>query len=165
MSKANISFQISGLPSAPFEHYFSMDDEALKRQGAMMVIADDDTAPCRVSLAHAAIGEALLLVSYQHQPAKSPYRATGPIYVRKNATEAKLAPNQVPAQIRSRLLSVRAYVAATTENDDCIIDAEVVDGSEVESIIHTFFANEAVAYIHLHFARRGCYAARVDRAA
>ena len=153
-----MNFKITGLPSAPFQPYFSMDEATLKSHGAMRVYADDDTAPCRVSLAHAALGEELLLISYQHQSAQSPYRAAGPIYVRKQATEAKLAPNEVPEQIRCRLLSVRAY-----DHNDLIVEAEVTDGAVVETLIEQFFANDAVAYLHLHFARRGCYAARVDR--
>lgn len=154
-----MNFKISGLPLAPFQPYFSMDEATLKSHQAMRVFAEDDTAPCRVSLAHAALGEELLLVSYQHQSAPSPYRATGPIYVRKQAVEAQLASNAVPEQIRSRLLSGRAY-----DRNDLIVEAEVVDGAVVETLIEQFFANDAVAYIHLHFARRGCYAARVDRA-
>lgn len=154
-----MNFKISGLPLAPFLPYFGMDEATLKSHQAMRVFAEDDTAPCRVSLAHAALGEELLLVSYQHQSAPSPYRAAGPIYVRRQAVEALLATNAVPAQIRSRLLSVRAY-----DRSDLIVEAEVADGAVVENIMAQFFANDAVAYIHLHFARRGCYAARVDRA-
>lgn len=153
-----MNFQIKGLPFAPFQPYFDMDAEALKNHGVMMCIADDDTAPCRVSLAHAALGEQLLLVSYQHQPAHSPYRATGPIYVRKTATEANLAINEVPEQIRCRMLSVRGY-----DTDDLIVEAEVTDGATIEKMIEQFFVNKDVTYIHLHYARRGCYAARVDR--
>lgn len=155
-----MNFKITGLPSAPFQPYFSMDEATLKSHGAMRLFADDDTAPCRVSLVHAALGEEPLLVSFQHQSAQSPYRATGPIYVRKQAVEAQLASNAVPEQISSRLLSVRAY-----DRDDLIIEAEVTDGAVIETLIEQFFANDAVAYIHLHFARRGCYAARVDRIA
>ncbi len=160
MKKINLqNFQIQGLPFAAFQPYFEMTAEQLENHGAMMVVADDDTAPCRVSLAHAAVGEELLLVSYQHQPAHSPYRATGPIYVRKIAVEASLAPNAIPEQIRCRLLSVRGY-----DIDDLIVEAEVAEGAVIETIIERFFDNAQVTYIHLHFARRGCYAARVDRA-
>lgn len=154
-----MNFQITGLPLAPFQLYFSMDADELARHGAMRLIADDDTSPCRVSLAHAALGEELLLVSYEHQSAQSPYRAAGPVYVRKSAIEAKLAANEVPEQIRSRLLSVRGY-----DRGDLIVEAEVAEGAVIEATIEQFFRSDSVAYIHLHFARRGCYAARVDRA-
>jgi transcriptional regulator len=45
-----------------------------------------------------------------------------------------------------------------------IVDAEVVDGGEIEAQIERFFARHDVAYLHVHYARRGCYACRVDRA-
>ncbi|WP_308422604.1 hypothetical protein [Luteimonas terricola] len=34
---------------------------------------------------------------YLHQPASSPYRASGPIYVRRRQTRRILAPGLVPA--------------------------------------------------------------------
>jgi Protein of unknown function (DUF1203) len=30
--------------------------------------------------------------------------------------------------------------------------------------IERLFGNSAAAYIHAHYAKRGCYAARIDRA-
>jgi hypothetical protein len=39
----------------------------------------------------------------------------------------------------------------------------VIEGRLLEELIGRFFANDAVTYLHLHFARPGCYAARVDR--
>ncbi|MEQ1516688.1 MAG: DUF1203 domain-containing protein, partial [Usitatibacteraceae bacterium] len=64
----------------------------------------------------------------------------------------------IPEPVRARLLSVRAY-----DTDDLIVVADVVDGKEIESLIEKFFAQEDVAYLHIHYARRGCYACRVDR--
>jgi hypothetical protein len=39
-----------------------------------------------------------------------------------------------------------------------------VDGADVEASIRRLFAAPAAAYIHAHYAKRGCYAARIDRA-
>jgi hypothetical protein len=33
----------------------------------------------------------------------------------------------------------------------------------MESIIERFFANPHIAYIQAHYAKRGCYAVRIDR--
>jgi len=44
------------------------------------------------------------------------------------------------------------------------VEAEVTEGALVEATIEQFFRSDSVMYIHIHFARRGCYAARVDRA-
>ena len=37
-------------------------------------------------------------------------------------------------------------------------------GAQAEALIARFFENPNVAYIHAHYARRGCFAARIDRA-
>ena len=65
----------------------------------------------------------------------------------------------MPEPVRVRLLSVRAY-----DRDDMIVEAEVVEGKEIEALIERYFQRIDVAYLHLHYARRGCYACRVDRA-
>jgi len=41
----------------------------------------------------------------------------------------------------------------------------VIEGRDVAGLIARFFDNPQVDYIHLHFARRGCYAAKVTRIA
>jgi len=154
------NFHITGLPPQPFHELFALSDDALAEMGAQRVYADDSTpgAPCRVSLAHAEPGEELILLSWQHQGAHSPYRAAGPIFVRKVAATAFDAINLIPEPVRVRLLSVRAYDA-----QDLIVEAEVIDGSEIESLIARFFERADVAYLHIHYARRGCFACRVDR--
>ncbi len=156
-----MAFQIRGLSPQPFQPLFALDDAVLASRGIERVIAGDDPTgfPCRVSLAHALPGDELLLLAYEHQPASSPYRASGPIFVRRNVEAPALAVAEVPAPVRVRLLSVRAYDAR-----DCIVDAEVVDGSVIEPLIARFFADSDVAYLHIHYARRGCFACRVDRA-
>ena len=45
-----------------------------------------------------------------------------------------------------------------------MLEADVVDGSELSPMIEKMFAIDGVDYLHAHFARRGCYAARIDRA-
>ena len=78
--------------------------------------------------------------------------------MREGATETFDAVDQVPEVLRTRLLSLRAYTA-----DGMMVDADVVAGAEVESVIECLFANAAVVYIHVHNAKQGCYACRVDR--
>lgn len=155
-----MTFRISALPLAPFRPFFALGDEALLAQGARRCVADEKPGfPCRVSLEDATPGERLILLNFEHQPARSPYRASGPIFVRETAREAAPGIGQVPELLRLRLLSVRAY-----DDDDLIAEAEVVEGRDLEPLVARFFDDEAVAYLHVHFARRGCYAARVDRA-
>ena len=44
-----------------------------------------------------------------------------------------------------------------------MVDADVVDGQVLAGLIERFFGNPDVAYLHAHYAKRGCYAARIDR--
>lgn len=128
--------------------------------GAKRYVADRNPGfPCRVSLQDAAPGERLLLIPFTHQSADSPYRASGPIFIREAARQASLSVSDVPEQLRVRLLSVRAYDA-----DALMVDADVVDGRELESVVERLFDDPRVQYLHVHFARPGCYACRIDRA-
>jgi hypothetical protein len=44
-----------------------------------------------------------------------------------------------------------------------MVDADVVEGTGLAPLIERFFTNPAVRYAHAHFARRGCYAALIER--
>lgn len=155
-----MSFQVTGLPLEPFSSLFALSDEELARQGAMRVTADERPGfPCRVSLQDAAVGEKLMLLNYEHLPVATPYRSRHAIYVRESATEARLAVGEVPQQLRTRLLSVRAFDSA-----GMMKAAEVAPGTAIENVIEQLLADPAVAFLHVHNAKWGCYAARVDRA-
>ncbi len=155
-----IDFQITALPVEPFQPLFQMTDAELAERGAKRCIADASPGyPCRVSLEDAAPGETLILLPFAHQATDSPYRASGPIFVRVGARQARLGVNEVPEAVRRRLLSVRAYDAC-----EFMVDAEVTEGAALEEVIEQFFADNQVAFLHLHNARPGCYACRVDRA-
>ena len=58
-----------------------------------------------------------------------------------------------------RILSLRAF-----DSSGLMVDADLADGRELEVAIERLFANPAATYIHAHYAKRGCYAARIDRA-
>jgi len=152
-------FQISALPHRDFEELFALPDEVLSAKGVKRYVANTKPGfPCRVSLEDADPGERVVLVPFCHQPASSPYRASGPIFVREGSVTAVVPPDTVPPLLRSRLLSIRAYDA-----NDLMVEADVVDGREIESCLKRTFEHASVAYAHIHFARPGCYACRVDR--
>ena len=153
-------FQISALPYAPFADLFDLDDAALKARGALRATATHKPGfPCRVSLTDAEPGEEIILVNYEHQDADSPYRSRHAVWVRRNAEEARPAVGETPAQLRTRILSLRAFDA-----DGMIVTADLVEGAALESMIDAMLADPADAYIHAHFAKPGCYAALIDRA-
>jgi hypothetical protein len=154
-----MSFRISGLDGAVFSHLFGLSDEDLARQGAVRYIADAKPGfPDRIELRDAEIGESLLLVNHVHQPADTPYRASHAVFVLEGAREPFDRVDVVPPTFRSRVLSLRAY-----DDRHMMIDAELCAGQDVEAAIARLFQDRRIAYLHAHYAKRGCYAARIDR--
>jgi hypothetical protein len=155
-----MSFLISALPKSQFEHLFELPSAALASYRAVRVVADKKPGfPCRVSLADAEIGEEVILVNHEHQPADSPYRASHAVFVRQAANEAQPNVDETPRMLRSRVLSLRGF-----DEKGMMLMTDVVDGKALEEAIGEIFQNASVAYIHIHFAGAGCYAARADRA-
>ncbi len=143
----------------PFAPLFRLSDAELALRGIVRSYADESSGyPCRVSLREAAKGAELLLLNYDHQVANSPYRASGPIFVKRDAEPATLALNEVPESVLRRLTSVRAYDAA-----HMIVDADVCDGNAIAALLQHYFGKSEVAYIHVHYAKRGCFGCRVTR--
>ena len=154
-----MTFRFTGLPLAEFQPLFALTDEELAARNMRRVTADQKPGyPCRVSLEDAAPGERLVLLSYEHQAAATPYRAAGPIFVREAAVKSYDG-TDVPPVLRPRRLSLRAY-----DGTDSIIASEVVMGEEVEAALERLFAKPACAYVHAHNAGYGCFACRIDRA-
>src|ERR1700690_3484419 len=154
------SFQLVGLPYEPFSSLFTLSEAALAERNVQRTVATTKPGyPCRVSLVDAEIGEELLLLPFEHQPANSAYKASGPIFVRRAAVPASIEPGVIPDYVRLRLMSVRAYDAA-----HLMTDAAVCAGSDTASVIERMFSSDEVAYIHLHNANRGCYSCAVIRA-
>ena len=153
----NTSFQLIALPSERFASLFSQSDAELQSMGARRMVVDKKPGfPCRVSLVDAEVGETVLLVPFAHHEGSSPYRASGPIFVRSGARTVSPEVDEIPAMFRHRLLSIRGYDAA-----DMMVGAEVVQGSELEYAIRRLLAQKGVSYLHIHNARPGCYNCRV----
>ncbi len=154
-----MEFMVSALPEDNFARLFALDDAQLQARGAKWYVANRQPGfPCRVSLQDAVPGERVLLVPFTHQPANSPYRASGPVFVRERARQASLAVNEVPELLRLRLLSVRGYDA-----DGLMVEADIIEGRQLEALIERLFNDPRVTYLHVHFAKPGCYACRIDR--
>lgn len=154
-----MGFQISALSVDEFSYLFDQDDEVLSKNGVQRVVADSNFGfPCRVSLQDADVGESLLLMNYEHQPARTPFRASHAIFVRERASQARPAANEIPELLRKRLLSVRAF-----DRSGMMVDADVVDGQQLQTLIERLFAIDSADYLHIHNAGPGCYAASVRR--
>jgi hypothetical protein len=155
-----MSFRISGLDPTLFSALVAMGDAELARHRARRDTATEYPGyPCRVTLDDAQPGEEVLLLNFEHLPVDSPYRSSHAIYVRVNATERCEFVDQVPPALARRLLSVRAFDAA-----DNMVSGEVLEGRDLAPYLESRLSNGEVAYLHAHYARRGCFAARIDRA-
>jgi len=155
-----MNFHVQALPVEPFSPLFALSDDELRSRDIRRVVADASGGfPCRVSLQDAAEGEHLLLLPYEHHSVDTPYRASGPIYVREDATQALPAADEIPQLLRRRMLSLRGY-----DSKGMMRSAEVVPGVELEAAIARLFTIDRIAYLHAHYALPGCYACRVERA-
>lgn len=155
-----MNYQLRGLEPAQFERFFGLDDAELAKRGMRRMRVDAPVGyPCRVTLEDAPVGEEVLLLPYTHQETDSPYRASGPIFVRRGIAGARRITGALPPYLTTRLLSVRAY-----DNADMMVTAEVVEGAEADPLFRTLLTRPDVSYLHVHFAKRGCFGVRVERA-
>jgi hypothetical protein len=156
-----MSFQVHALPAALFKPLFALSDRELAGMRAARKVADRKPGvPCRVSLVDAEVGETVILLNFEHQPADSPFRSAHAIFVREGAEQAFPAVGEVPELLQSRLISIHAFDAK-----HCMINSDVVAGSLLAEAIPALLDDPAVTYLHLHSAKPGCYLARVTRSA
>jgi Protein of unknown function (DUF1203) len=157
----SIPFRFVALDYGQFVPLFALTDTELEAVGATRtIIREERSAPCRVSLVDAQVGETALLLPFTHHDVSSPYRASGPIFVRSGARTARPEPGEIPLMLMHRLLSIRAY-----DKSAMMIDADVAPGEQLDKTIQRLLEDSAVEYLHVHNARPGCYNCRVVRAA
>jgi Protein of unknown function (DUF1203) len=157
-----MNFRITGLSPAPFRHLYGLSDADLTRHGAKRYVAHECPGfPDRIELRDAKVGETLILLNHEHQPAASPYRSSHAIFVLEGATQTFDRVNDVPGVMRvpGRLLSFRGFDA-----EHMMVEADVIACADVEATIAHFFANAKIEYIHVHNAKQGCYSGRINRA-
>lgn len=155
-----MNYRITGLDFSQFSHLAGLADDELQQYRATRVIADSSPGyPDRIELRDAKLNESLILVNYTHQPAESPFRSSHAVYVLEHAGDRFDRINQVPEVLHNRTISLRAF-----DGRGMIVEAALAEGKDVEPAIESLFENPAAEYLHLHYAKLGCYACRVDRA-
>jgi hypothetical protein len=150
-------FRIRGLAAEHFAHLFALSDAELAAHGAVRKIADGPR-PCRISLTDATPGDELILTNFEHHAVASPYRMRFAIFVRQGE-QTYDAVDSVPDQLRRRTLAVRGF-----DDQGMMTGWELIEGIWLEEAIERQFAEASAAYLHIHFAAPGCYAAKVERA-
>lgn len=130
--------------------------------GARTIVVDEANAyPCRRCLRDAEPGERVVLLSYDpfDADAATSYRQPGPIFV--HADPCAYQPSRaLPEQLTRRLLSVRSFDAG-----HAMLGGAVVQGAALEETAVRLLEDDAVSYLHVHNARPGCFAVRIDRVA
>lgn len=116
--------------------------------------------PCRRCLQDASPGEVLHLIAYDPFPqaSKTPYRGTGAIFVHAHDCEL-FKGESLPERQLKRLLSIRAF-----DQGDMMLAAEVIEGEDFERVVGVMLADKKTEYVHVHNAKPGCFAVKVERA-
>jgi Protein of unknown function (DUF1203) len=137
----------------------SVADQLRKQRDPIVYVADDFPGyPCRECLRDAAIGEELILVSHDAFEKRSPYRSSSPIFIHRVSCARAVDSSEIPEQLTRRQLSVRSF-----DRDEMMIDAKVIQGTELESLLMSLFEESSASYVDIHNASRGCWAARAQR--
>lgn len=153
-----MTFRISGLNPRLFSDLAGLPDQELADRGVARMISTGSGFPCRITLRDLPAGASALLMNYAHQPAQTPFQSRHAIFVGEDAAEKYDAIDQVPEMLQSRLLSIRSFDA-----QHMMIDADVVEGVAAAEMIERLLANPDAQYLHVHFAKHGCFAAKAER--
>jgi hypothetical protein len=155
-----MAFRIRGIDPSEFRHLLGLPEQELRRHGARRYRVDDKPGfPDRVEVRDLEIGETALLINFVHQPAPTPYRSQHAIFVGEQSRRRLELIDAVPAALAIRPISLRAFDAAGD-----MVDAALVDGLALSPAITRFLDAPHIAYLHAHYAKRGCYAALIERA-
>ncbi|MEM6623371.1 MAG: DUF1203 domain-containing protein [Pseudomonadota bacterium] len=155
-----MAYRVRGLCPAPFQQFFGQSDAALARKGVIRCPVESyPGTPDRVTMQDLAVGETALLLNFEHLPVDSPYRSRHAIYVKEGATEAYDAVDTLPEVMTRRILSLRGI-----DRHGHIADADLSEGDQIATTIKRLLQNPEVAYIHAHYAQRGCFAGLIERA-
>jgi hypothetical protein len=144
-------FHIVALPEA-------VAADARRRALPRQTVTEAHSSPCRVCLEDAAVGEDVLLFGYSPFSHDVPYRTVGPIFVHAEACTPFVAGAAATDALERRLLSLRAHA-----EDGTMLHCDVTEGTGLGALAARFFEDARVAEIHVHHARAGCFACRLQR--
>jgi hypothetical protein len=155
----DVDYKIVGLSPEPFLALYGLSDDALMARNAKRYRVDARPGyPDRVEIRDVDLGDSVILVNHAHQAGDTPYHASHAVFVREGAETAATFVNEVPEALKARPLSGRAFDAW-----HWMVDADLCSGLDLSPVLRRFLASPEVEYLQVHFAKRGCYAARVER--
>jgi hypothetical protein len=155
-----MTFRITGLKPETFSPLFGLSDAALAAHGIVRkTVTAKPGFPCRITLEDAEPGETVLLLNHESHSADTPYRSRYAIYVREAAGDAAIFVDDIPPVMRGRPLALRLF-----DGDGMLVGAELSLTGDPRKALEDALGREDVAYIDVHNAAHGCFAARVTRA-
>ena len=153
-------YRICGLEPSLIDRFRDLDDEALDQVGARRVIANADRGfPCRASLRDADRGEALILFHHVSHDVATPYRSAYAIYIREAADRMVCGEGEIPPVFEGRPLALRQF-----SSNGMLRAASLAQPGEADRELREAFADPSIAYVDVHNAAHGCFAARAQRA-
>jgi hypothetical protein len=152
-----MQFIIQGLDPSLFVSVFEQKQAVFNRAPVEAhVVTECPGSPCRITLDDAKIGQTVLLLSYCHHDAATPYAQSGPIFVTDSVTSAARYVDEMPPALARRTLSLRAYNV-----DGAMVDAIIIKGHLAPPEIKRMFDRGDVVRIDAHNGARGCFAAHI----
>jgi hypothetical protein len=156
--------QIDGMKIVAIPESFAQDVRRTRRDGhrsdlTPTEVTEAHAAPCRVCLQDAHVGDSVLLCTYNPFERPGPYVSTGPVFVHAHGCTPYAPGDGVTDALTRRLLSLRGYDA-----EGHMRVADVVEGRDLEARAASLFAEDAaIVAVHVHHARAGCFACRIER--
>jgi len=153
------NFKFEALNHLNFEYLNDLSEAELAENTIKKMKVDQFPGfPCRITLEDAQIDEMVFLLNYDFHNVSSPYRASGPVFVRANQLTKTYAQNEIPVMFNHRLLSIRGY-----NKEAMMIFADVSEGQFLKDKLLQILENPEIEYIHLHNAKPGCFNCTVKR--
>ena len=152
-----MTFQITALSTAPFAPLFALSDESLAAKQACVASLPQSRIPLprlplrRRTGRHAASRQ--LRASAVHSPVPLVAR-----HLRRHGSAQALR-----ARESSRRCALGSCPSVRSTVRECSSMPMSLRGRSSESVIRRLLDAPGAAYLHVHFARQGCYIARVDR--
>jgi hypothetical protein len=155
-----MAYRIRGLDPTPFTKFYHMEEAELAAAGVTRMRVDTSPGyPDRITMRDMEVGDTALLLNFEHLPVNSPYRSCHAIFVQEGAKTPADYRDTVPDVMTRRVMSLRGL-----DDRGFIVDADLAEGDDIEPLILKLFEDPAIAYIHAHYAKRGCFSGLIERA-
>ncbi|WP_164114988.1 DUF1203 domain-containing protein [Sphingorhabdus sp. Alg239-R122] len=154
-----MGYIINGLSPKKFADIADMSDAELAKAHMLRVQSTSQRGfPCRISLQDTPLGEDVILLNYVSHDVTTPYNSSYAIYIRPNVETPSVYLDEIPPIFKGRSLGMRGF-----GDDGMLKSAALALPGEADAKICELFDNDEIAYIDVHNAAHGCFAARVQR--